>query len=135
MEKETSPESLIGYVYEMTTVLGEGQQLNIKGNLALDAEVEDMNKQFDKLMKVMSRLSAFHKIDNKKADISGAEAMIASMKLDIATLDKAHEERGARPLPTAEKNNRDAMLRNIQHLEGKLAGHRKDLEGLEALVK
>jgi len=135
-EKPTPPETLIGYVYKLSTILGDGQQLEVSGNLAIDAEVADMNRQFDRLITVTNRLAAKHKISAKKAEISADEAMISAMLSDIALLDAdAVNKYKDRKMPTAEQNNRDAMVRNIRHLEGRVAGYREDLKTLEEEAK
>jgi hypothetical protein len=136
MSEKTSPESLVGYVYKLTTILGDGQQLEITGNLALDAEVEDMKKQFKKLTVVMDSLAAKHKAEKKKADIAADTAQINAMKADVGQLDATVAEKYKdRKLPTAEANNREAMLRNIRFLEGRVAAAQSDLKVLEEEAK
>lgn len=126
---DTNPpkEVLVGHVYQLVTGLGENQQLTISGNLAHGLSVKEIGGEFDKLLAVTSRLSAKHKIEKKKSDISADESMVNSLKSDLAQLD---ESMGGKPLTTVEKNNREAMKRNIRHLEGRIAGFHKDLENL-----
>lgn len=123
-----SEEKTIGYVYNLVTTLGDGQQLTVSGNLALGATKEDMGQEFDKLLAVTNRLAAKHKIAAKKGLIAADEAMINSMQLDMNALE---EKNGSKPLPTVEKQNRDVMVRNIRHLEGRVASYREDIVGLE----
>lgn len=124
---EHNDEKKVGYVFTLATSLGENQQLSINGNLALGATKEEMGQEFDKLLAVTSRLAAKHKIEKKKAEIAGDEAMIAAMTSDLDQLDKSTE---GMQLKTAEKNNREAMVRNVRHLQSRVAGYRADLEGL-----
>lgn len=128
MSEINPPEqSKIGYVFNLVTGLGDTQQLTLSGNLAVGATKEEMGQEFDKLLAVTNRLSARHKIEKKKSDIAADEAMVASMKSDLNQLDESKE--GVK-LNQSEKNNREAMVRNIRHLEGRVAGYRQDLEGL-----
>jgi hypothetical protein len=121
------PEKVIGYVFNLVTGLAESQQLTLSGNLALGATKEEMGEEFDKLLAVTNRLAAKHKIEKKKADIAADEAMINSMKSDLAQLDESKE---GKIMNVAEKNNKEAMKRNIRHLEGRAAGFKQDLDGL-----
>ena len=128
MSDTTSPDKVVGYVFNLVTNIDDGQQLTISGNLALGASKEDMGAEFDKLTAVTSRLGAKHKVDKKKAEISGGEAMINAMKSDLAALDNSKDQS---KLNQAERNNREAMLRNIRHLEEKVAGYRTELGDLQ----
>ncbi|MDE2097910.1 MAG: hypothetical protein KGL39_11725 [Patescibacteria group bacterium] len=119
----------IGYVFNLVTNIDEGQQLTISGNLALGATKEEMGAEFDKLLSVTGRLAAKHKALKKKAEIADGEAMINSMKADLQQLDETKE---GHKLNIQERNNREAMLRNIRHVEGKVAAHKTELEALEA---
>lgn len=118
-----SDEQKIGYVFNLVTGLDEAQQLTISGNLVYGATADEMGVEFDKLLAVTSRLAARHKADKKRAEIADGEAILNSMKQDMAQLDGSKD---AAKLNTAERNNREAMVRNIRHMEGKIAGLRDE---------
>jgi hypothetical protein len=128
----TTPEQKIGYVFNLTTGLSDNQQLVISGNLALGATKEEMSVEFDKLLAVTDRLAAKHKAEKKKGEIAADEAMINSMKTDLAHMDATKD--GAK-LNTTEKNNREAMVRNIRHLESRVAQYQEELKAIEAEAK
>jgi hypothetical protein len=117
----------VGYVYKLTTNLGAAQQLEITGNLALDADKQAMDLQFDILTAVTGRLAAKHKADEKRAELAATEAVKGSMVGDLELLDKTSE---GRTLNTGEKSSRASMVANIRHLEGKIATIKTELEGL-----
>jgi hypothetical protein len=128
----TSPEKLIGYVYKLSTVLRDGQQLEISGNLALDAEVADMNKQFDKLVTVMDRLTVKDRITKKKLDIAEGEARANAAQYDL----KALEERfTGKMLPTQEKQNKASVERTLHHLMETVSRYKLELAALEEEAK
>lgn len=132
MPEHTSPEKLIGYVYKLSTIIRDGQQLEISGNLALDADIADMNKQFDKLLAVMDRLSAKDRITKKKADIAEGEARINAQQYDL----KALEERfSGKQLPTQEKQNKASVERTLYHLKETVERYKFELAALEEEAK
>ena len=130
MTKEASPETrVVGYVYNLVTTLGDGQQLTISGNLALDAEKTDMDAEFDKLLSVVNRLATKHKVEKKKGDIAADETMVAAMIDDLHQLDETHK--GKPKLSTVEAQNRTTMERNIRHLKSRIGRYKEELAQLE----
>jgi hypothetical protein len=128
MTEHTSPDTKVGYVFQLVTGLSDNQQLTISGNLALHATKEEMGLEFDKLLAVTKRLAVQDKIEKKKADITQGETIVNAMKGDIEQMDKS---KGDKPLNLQEKNNREAMVSNIRRTEGKLEADRKALAELE----
>ncbi len=129
MTEAVSPEQrVVGYVYNLVTTLADGQQLTISGNLAIDAEMAEMNAQFDKLIAVTNRLSAKSKIILKRGEIVADETVINAMTDDLAQLDEKYK---GRKMSTVEESNRDGIVRNIRHLKSRIATRQDELAQLE----
>ena len=129
MSEHTSPESKVGYVFQLVTGLDDNQQLTISGNLALHATKEEMGQEFDKLLAVAKRLAAKHNIEAKKDMIAQGEFVCSSMEADLQQLDET--DRKGRPLSVTERNNREAMVSNIRRNKAKVEADKAALAELE----
>ncbi len=132
MTKETAPEKLIGYVFQLVTSLSDRQQLTISGNLGLNAAKEEMGVEFDKLVAVTSRLSARHRAVEKKAQIADGKIKLNALEEDMkhadATIDLSKK---TSPERIAEENARQSNVRLMRNLKGTIAGYEAELIEIE----
>lgn len=114
--KEDVRGTSIGYAINLIMDYGSGRQVTISGTLPLNATLEDMNAELDKLRLATNRQAALVSIRDIEAMVLVAKKTVVSLEAMIKVYDETMEKELQRASegPTAKHTITKAQIENMR---------------------
>ncbi len=118
----------VGYVWNWSCPVGDGQQISVSSNFAKGVSVAEINAEFDKIGSVFNRQQAKSASIGLEQDIERLVNQKKQIIDTIARVDNKSEAKGG--LGAAERQQREAAVNNLESLSTNIDSKQKLLQKL-----
>jgi len=111
--------------FNIVAELGASRQLSVGGNFGPGSSLEEINGSLDKVLNAINRQQAKSGIINLEAEITSMTRNLKNMVEDVERIDKKNVTKS---LSAQERQQREAVMINIERLEDDIELKRGFLE-------
>lgn len=113
----------IGYAINLIMDYGSGRQVTISGTLPLNASLEDMNAELDKLRNATNRQSALVVLREIENTVCMAKKTVAGLELIVSAYN-AEIEKEMERLKTSDTKNHTAVKQQAENLRAQSTNYK-----------
>lgn len=122
-----SEEKKVGYVWNWGYDLGNGRTLGVTGNFAIDASVDDINREFDKIRGCLDRQQAKSALRGAEDDIERTTLQVEDAVGDLKRINGNQNGH----LSAAERQAKEAAIVHVEKLQKHLEYKKTVLERIK----